>query len=161
MSAKATIADEADQLAAEAAKALDKAQEAEKRAAGAARRAEERREAEVTAIRRRRLETYDGPALIAAERAAQLRFRDAVLAGDNPIPAFIDWQVEATNRYMLATEAEGARRVLAPETSSLPVGGPPGTRYHEALQAVLDSAIANRAEDFRDELQAELDGAGR
>lgn len=162
MTAKgATIADQADQLAAEAAKATEKAEAARNKAEQAAKRAEERRQAEITAIRRHRLEIYDSSALVAAEREAQLRFRDAVLAGENPIPAFIDWQVEASTRYLLATEAEAARRVLSPGTSPLPTGGPPGMRYHEALQQVIDSALANRVEDFRDELQVQLDAAGR
>ena len=41
---------------------------------------------------RRVLEEYDEAALVAAERAAQRRFRDAVLAGENAIAPFVEWQ---------------------------------------------------------------------
>ena len=155
------VALEADRLAAEAAHAAEVAAAARARAEAAAKKAEDKRQAEITAIRRRRLEEYDDAALQAEERTAQDRFREAVLAGNNAVSAFIDWECLANKRYLLATEAESYRQLLRPDTSPIPTPGPAGRVYQSEVQRIIDHAVANRVEDLRDELQAELDGAGR
>ena len=157
----ATTAHEAERLAAAAAEAVAKADEARARAEAAAKRAEERRQVEITAIRRRRLDAFDDAALVAEERKARQRFGEAVLANDGAVPAFIDWQVAASRRYLLAVEARQAQAVLEPEAAPLPVGGPPGAIFAEEVQRVIDRAVANAVADFEDTRQAELDAAGR
>lgn len=152
---------EAERLAAAAAEAAERAAEAGRVAQEAAQRAEERRQAEIMAIRRRRLDEYDPEALDAEEREAHSRFGEAVLADKGAVAAFVAWQVVASRRYLHAVEARQAQAVLEPDAAPLPVGGPPGQFFADEVQRVIDRAVANGVEDLRDDLQAELDRAGR
>lgn len=152
---------EAERLAAEAAEAIAKAEAARQRAQEAAQRAEERRHAAVLEIRRTRLATYDEAALQAEEREARAAFEKAVLADEGAVAAFTAWQVAASRRYLLAVDARQAQQILEPGVSGLAVGGPPGHRYVDEVQRVIDRAVANRVEDLREEMQTELDAAAR
>ncbi len=157
----ADVAAEAERLRAQAEQAAARAAEATRRAEEAAQRAEERRQAEITAIRRRRLEGYDEEALAVEEREARRAFEEAVLADEGAVAAFVTWQVAASRRYLLASEAKVAQATLEPDAPPIAVGSPPERRFAEEVQRVIDGEVANAVEDLRDDLQAELDRAGR
>ncbi len=157
----ANVAAEAERLRAQAEQAAAMAAEATKRAEEAAQRAEERRQAEILAIRRRRLEQFDDKALAAEESKARAAFEKAVLADAGAVSAFVAWQIAAMRRYLLASEARTAQATLEPDAPPIAVGSPPERRFAEEVQRVIDREVANAVEDARDDLQAELDRAGR
>ena len=154
-------AQEAEQLEAQAAKIAAQAEAARARAEEARRLAEERRQAAITAIRRRRLAQFDPAKLTAEEREAEAVFAKAVLSDNGAAAAFLDWQYASSKRYLLATEAEAARQAVEPNAPAIPTGGPSGLTFADAVQRVLNRELANRTEDLRDELQDELDAAGK
>lgn len=156
-----TSHDEADRLADAAAKAVAQANEARARADEAAKRAEIDRQAAITELRRRRLAAFDEAALEVEAKSARARFTEAVRAGDPGLVPFIDWQVALTRRYVVAVEAEQCRVAVAPEHPAIVTGSPSELVYANEVQKVLASTVANKVEDLADELQAELDAAGR
>lgn len=159
--AERSAALEAERLAAEAAAAAERAAEAKRLADEAARLAEEKRQREIREVRRRRLKQYDPDALEAEVRAARARFEQAVLDDAPSIGAFIEWQTAATKKYVLATEARTSQQVLEPDAPALATGGPSEFDYAAEVQKIIRRAVANKVEDLQDELQAELDQAGR
>jgi hypothetical protein len=159
--AERSAALEAERLAAEAAAAAERAAEARRLADEAAARAEKRRQREIRALRERRLAQFDPDVLEREVRDARVAFERAVLADEPSIGLFIAWQTAATKRYVFATEAETCRQVLEPNAPAIPTGGPSEFDYSTEVQKVIRRAVANKVADLQDELQAELDRAGK
>ena len=161
MTSTKTTYDEAERLAEAAAKAVAQANEARARADAAAQRAEAERQAAVAALRLARLDAYDEAALETDLKAARASFAEAIRSGEPGLTEFVEWQVTRTRRYVVATEAEQCRAAVAPERPAIVTGSPGEMSYAAEVQRVLDSIVANKVEDLADELQAELDSAGR
>ncbi len=152
---------EAERLVAEAAEATARADQARARADKANRLAAAQRQAELDAIRRRRLAEFDEAALEADVTAGRHRFAEAVREGDPALSEFIGLQVAMTQRYIVSVEAEQCRAALEPERPRIPTGGPGELNYSDELQRVLTTMAGERVTALQDQMQAELDRAGK
>ncbi len=93
--------------------------------------------------------------------AARRRFAAAVREGEPALSQFVEWQVAVTRRYVTASDAEQCRAAIAPDHLRIVVPGPAELDYATEVQRVLTTVVHERTEALNDELQAELDQAGR
>jgi hypothetical protein len=77
------------------------------------------------------------------------------------VAAFVRWQAVAARRHVLNLEARVAQQVIEPDASPIFVGSPAEMTYADAVQKVISREVANLTADLTDDLQREIDEAGR